>query len=138
MSNIFIDSLFYFLHVMIIPMCELTIVWCSSKWIFQIIFLCKVFLTIAVMIWFLPSVFSQLNYTVITMWESLLTMATLIWFLIRVCPHMNCKLTILWENIVIIVLIIFKIIILWERCGILTGLILSLPFVRVLFYGNYI
>ena len=35
-------------------------------------------------------------------------------------------------------LYVFKIIILWERFGILTGLILSLPFVRVLFYGKYI
>ena len=56
--------------------------------------------TLATLIWFLPSMCPQMSCKITIRWESLITVATLIWFVPSMHLKMFCNITILWESLV--------------------------------------
>ena len=73
-------------------------------YVYKIIISCKNLITLAALIWSLPSVSHDMIFKKIIPCESFATLAALVWSLPSVCPYMLCKDIILCESFVTMVL----------------------------------
>ena len=85
------------------PVCVL---WCCngcivcSQVIFKITAHWESFVTMAALIWFIPSVCFQMAQKMTVSWESLITITAMEWFHQSVCVQVAYKITIMWESLI--------------------------------------
>ena len=107
---------------------------CVSLDVYKNIIKRKCLVTLAALIWSIPSMAFKMAFKFTILWESLVTLAALIWFLTSMCLHMCFKMTFIWKShVTLATLICFfprvgsimtcKLLFICENCTTLTALI---------------